>query len=140
VLLTAAAYASAQSLPAGPNQDLVEAVCSACHSTERIAKQHKTKTQWQDKVLEMLQEDPDITQAERDRIVDYLSKAFPARVNVNTAAAADVQTVLELTPEGAASIVQYREKNGAFRSLEDLKKVPGVDAAKLDANKDRVEF
>ena len=136
--------APAQSLPEGSGKELVEVICSSCHSTERIAAQHKTRPQWQDKVLEMLQEETDVTQAEKDKIVDYLAKSFPAKidvkVNVNTAAAKDLQTGLELSAENAAAIVRYREQNGAFKALDDLKKVPGVDAATIEAKKDRLEF
>jgi competence protein ComEA len=137
VLVTAA---SAQSLPEGQGKELVEVICSSCHSTERIATQHKTKPQWQDKVLEMLQEETDVTQAEKDKIVEYLARSFPARINVNTASPAEIETSLELSPENATAIVRYREQHGAFKTVEDLKKVPGVDAAKIEAQKDRLEF
>ena len=66
-------------LPEGPGKELVEAVCTACHTLERVAAKRATKAEWQDKVLEMLQEDPDITQQERDQIVEYLAKAFPPK-------------------------------------------------------------
>ena len=59
----------------GP-EDLVEAVCTACHTLERVVAKRGTKAEWQDKVLEMLQEDPDITQQERDQIVAYLAAHF----------------------------------------------------------------
>jgi competence protein ComEA len=139
-LLVMAPCAPAQSLPEGSGKDLVEAICSACHTTERIAAKRLTRPQWQDKVLEMLQEDPDVTQPERDRIVDYLVKSFPARVNVNTAAAKDIETALEISAENAAAIVRYREQNGGFKTVGDLKKVPGVDANKIDSKKDLLEF
>lgn len=140
LLLAIALCAPAQSLPEGPGKELVEVVCSSCHSTERIVDKHWTRPQWQDKVLEMLQEETDVTQAERDRIVDYLAKSFPARVNVNKATAKDIETGLELSAENAAAIVRYREQNGGFTAIGDLKKVPGVDAAKIEARKDRLEF
>jgi len=140
-----ALYSPAQSLPEGSGKELVEVICSSCHSTERIAAQHKTKPQWQDKVLEMLQEETDVTQAEKDTIVDYLAKSFPAqidikKVNVNTAAEKDLERELELPPESAAAIVRYREQNGAFKTIDDLKRVPGVDAAKIEAKRDRLDF
>ena len=67
-------------LPEGPGKELVEAVCTACHTLDRVVAKRATKAEWQDKVLEMLQEDPDITQQERDQIVEYLAKAFPPKV------------------------------------------------------------
>lgn len=85
VALTSALLTHAQSLPSGPDKELVEAVCGACHSTERIVDQHLSKTQWQSLVLEMLQENPEVTQPERDKIVEYLAKNFPPKVKVNKA-------------------------------------------------------
>jgi competence protein ComEA len=139
-LLFIALCAPAQSLPDGSGKDLVEVICTSCHSTERIVYKRWTRPQWQDKVLEMLQEETDVTQAERDQIINYLAKTFPARINVNTAAAKDIETALELSAENAAAIVRYRDQNGGFKTIGDLKKVPGVDAAKIEAKKDRVEF
>jgi mono/diheme cytochrome c family protein len=75
----AAAGQSPPVLPDGPGKELVEAVCTACHTLDRVAAKRATKAEWQDKVLEMLQEDPDITQPERDQIVEYLAKAFPPK-------------------------------------------------------------
>lgn len=139
--LTAAALpSSAEGLPDGPGKDLVEAICSECHTTGRIALQQLTKPQWEDKVLEMLQEAPDVKQSERDKIVEYLAKNFPARANVNKAAAKELQAALEISPESAAAIVNYRQQNGSFKTLDELKKVPGVDAAKLDAKREIISF
>ena len=76
---TAAAQSPPPQLPEGPGKELVEAVCTACHTLERVVAKRATKAEWQDKVLEMLQEDPDITQQERDQIVDYLAKNFPPK-------------------------------------------------------------
>jgi competence protein ComEA len=139
--LTAAALPSnGQGLPDGPGKDLVEAICSECHTTNRIAVLRLTKPQWEAKVLEMLQEAPDVKQSERDTIVEYLVKNFPARANVNKADAKELQAVLEISPESATAIVGYRAKNGSFKTLDDLKKVPGVDASKLDAKREIIDF
>ena len=139
-LLATALCAPAQSLPEGAGKDLVEVICSSCHSTERIADKRWTRQQWQDKVLEMLQEETDVTQPERVQIVDYLAKTFPARVNVNSATAKDMENALEISTENAAAVVRYREKNGNFKTIGDLKKVPGLDAAKIEAKKDLLDY
>jgi tellurite resistance protein len=76
---TTVAQSPPPALPEGPGKTLVEAVCTACHSLERVVAKRATKAEWQDKVLEMLQEDPDITQQERDQIVEYLAKNFPPK-------------------------------------------------------------
>lgn len=130
----------AQSLPDGPNKDLVDAVCTACHDSERIVRQHKTKAEWQDKVLEMLQECPDVVQQERDRIVEYLAKNFFKKVNVNKAPSKDIAAALEIPDKDADAIVRYREQKGNFKTLDDLKKIPGIDPATLEAKKERLEY
>ena len=139
-LSAAARPSNAEGLPEGPGKDLVEAICSECHTTERIAAQQLTKPQWADKVLEMLQEAPDVKQSERDILVEYLAKNFPAHANVNKAGAKELQAALEISPESASAILSYRQQNGSFKTLDDLKKVPGVDAAKLDAKRDVIDF
>jgi competence protein ComEA len=141
IAVTAAApLARAEGLPDGPGKDLVEAVCSECHTTERIAAQQLTKPQWADKVLEMLQEAPDVKQSERDTIVEYLAKSFPARANVNKADAKTLQVILDISSKSAIAIVSYRQNHGSYKTLDDIKKVPGVDAAKLDAKRDIIDF
>ena len=139
--LTAAALPSnAEGLPDGPGRALVDAICSECHTTERIAAQQLTKPQWADKVLEMLQEAPDVKQSERDTIVEYLAKNFPAHANVNKDGAKELQAILDISAESATAIVSYRQSNGTFKTLDDLKKVPGIDAANLDAKREIIDF
>jgi hypothetical protein len=85
IVFLAVAAQGQSPLPDGPGKGLVEAVCTACHTLERVVAKRATKAEWQDKVLEMLQEDPDITQKERDQIVEYLAKNFPPKSNINKA-------------------------------------------------------
>ena len=112
-----------------------------CHSPTAVIGKQGTKQWWQSKVSEMLQEVTDIPDSDVDAIVAYLAKNFPiVKINVNQAAAKDLATGLELTSKESESIVQYREAHGAFKTLEDLEKVPGLDAVKIESTKDRLEF
>ena len=141
IFVLAASSAFAQSLPDGPGKEVVEAVCSVCHSPTRAATQHLTKAQWQAKVTEMLQEETDVTDSDQQTIVNYLAENFPpVKVNVNKAAAKEIEAVLELKPAEAEALVHYRERNGSFKSVADLKKVPGVDAVKIESKRDLLEF
>ena len=98
--------------------------------------------QWEAKVIEMLQEEPDVTSEERAVIVEYLSSNFKpgGKIYINKAAAKDLETALKIPTRDAEAVVLYREQNGNFKTLDDLKKVPGLDAAKIQAKKDRLEF
>jgi competence ComEA-like helix-hairpin-helix protein len=101
-----------------------------------------TKSQWESKVIEMLQEEPDVTAQERTAIIEYLAANFKPgdKIYINKAAAKDLASALEVSAETAAAIVRYRDENGAFKSVADLKKVPNLDPAKIDNKKDRLEF
>ncbi len=85
-----------------------------------------------------------LSDADYTTVLDYLSKAFPAQalppININTAESIDLESGLSLLRSQAAAIVAYRDKHGKFKSLDDLKKVPGVDFAKIEAHKDRISF
>lgn len=112
-----------------------------CHSPNAVIGKQGSKQWWQSKVTEMLQESTDIPDSDVDTIVAYLTKNFPVvKINVNKARALDLETGLELTAKESEAIVQYREAKGNFKTLDDLKKVPGLDAVKIESKKDRLEF
>ena len=48
-----------------------------------------------------------------------------AAVNLNTATQAELESLKGIGPAKAKSIIEYREQNGAFQSVDDLKKVKG---------------
>ncbi len=48
-----------------------------------------------------------------------------AAVNLNTASKEELDTVKGIGPKKAEAIIEYRKKNGPFRTVDDLKKVPG---------------
>jgi competence protein ComEA len=49
-----------------------------------------------------------------------------AIVNLNTATAAELDTLPGIGPKTAARIVEYRQKNGGFKKIEELINVRGV--------------
>ena len=140
VVCAISAAAQEASFPEAPGREVFQAVCSACHDPSHVLDKQWTRAEWKDKVLEMLQEEPDVTEKEREQIVDYLARNFTKRVNVNKATAQEIEAGLEISAKGAAAIVAYREKNGGIKSLDDLKKVPGLEARVVEANQRRVEF
>jgi competence protein ComEA len=130
-----------QTLPDGPGKETFQAICSRCHAPDAVIGKQGSKQWWQSKVTEMLQEDTDVQESDVDTIVAYLAKNFPAvKINVNKAPAKDLETGLELTAKESEAIVQYREAKGNFKTLDDLKKVPGLDGVKIESKKDRLEF
>ena len=54
------------------------------------------------------------------------SEKAPALVNLNSATVGQLQTLPGIGAKTAERIVQYREKNGPFKKVEDLMNVQGV--------------
>lgn len=61
-------------------------------------------------------------------------------VDINTADAATIAKELQgIGLSRAQAIVAYREKNGAFRSADDLRKIKGIGAKVLDRNRANIK-
>jgi len=61
-----------------------------------------------------------------------------SRVNVNTATAEEIASLPGIGPSYAKRIVEYREKNGPFKRVEDLLNVQGIGEKTLEKIRDKV--
>ncbi len=64
-----------------------------------------------------------------------LSASVWAAVDLNNASQAELETVKGIGPAKAKAIIDYRTKNGSFKSIDDLDKVPGFGKKTVDAVK-----
>jgi competence ComEA-like helix-hairpin-helix protein len=129
----------AQDLPEGKGKAVVEEVCGACHGVDLISGRRATKEGWGYIVDDMVSRGASATTEQIQSINEYLSKNL-GQVNPNKAAAADIVSILEVTPAQADAIVKYRMEHGDFKTLDDFKKVPGLPVAEIDKKKDRLVF
>lgn len=60
----------------------------------------------------------------------FVASAFAA-VDINKATQAELEAIKGLGPVKAKAIIDYRTKNGAFKSAEDIDKVKGIGAGTL---------
>lgn len=136
--------ARAQDLPDGPGKEVFNRVCTQCHGLDQVVELKQTKAEWSALVDTMVQYGAVAKDEEFDVIIDYLAKNFGKaaadKIKVNKATAKEIETGLALTTKEAEAIVQYRQKNGDFKNLQDLLKVTGLDGKKIDAVKDKIEF
>ncbi len=60
-------------------------------------------------------------------------------INLNSADAETLAThITGIGPAKAAAIVAFREKNGPFKSVDDLLLIQGIGASTLKKNRDRL--
>lgn len=74
----------------------------------------------------------------------FMIAAWPAlagAVNINTADATTLATELVGVGESRAqAIIEYREKNGPFKSIDELAQVDGIGYRTLEKNRAKVEI
>lgn len=59
-------------------------------------------------------------------------------VNINTADAERLATLKGIGPALSQRIIEYREQNGAFKSIDEIKNVRGIGEKKFAAFKDKI--
>lgn len=64
--------------------------------------------------------------------------AGDGRINLNVADAAQLESLPRIGPALAARIIEWRESNGGFTSVEDLLAVPGIGDKMLSSLRDLV--
>ena len=140
----ATALHAASVLPDGPGKQLTVTICGKCHSPDRSAALHQSRRAWDMTVAKMVGMGATGTDDQLNEVVNYLAKSFPAPpprpIDINTATPVDLESSLLLLKSEAKAIVKYRTENGNFKSLDDLRKVPGLDFKKIEEKKDRIAF
>jgi competence protein ComEA len=61
-----------------------------------------------------------------------------AKVNINTADEAGLMAIKGIGKSKAKAIIEYREKNGPFKSLDELTKIKGIKEKSLQKLKDQL--
>jgi len=59
-------------------------------------------------------------------------------VNINMATQTELEALSGIGPSTALKIIQYRNENGKFKSIEDIKNVPGIGDSKFEAIKNEI--
>ena len=125
--------------PDAPGKDTVQMVCGACHSPDYITDAPRNAKGWSD-IFEMMQAyGATASDAEWAQIKGYILGQI-ATIEINKATADDLQKLFEVDVPLAKAIVDARGANGNFKTIDDVKKVAGLDAKKVDYRKNRLEF
>ena len=60
------------------------------------------------------------------------------KININTATQTQLETLPGIGPSTSLKIVNYREENGKFKNIEDIKEVSGIGDVKYENIKDLI--
>lgn len=131
---------SGEGLPDGPGKDVTVKACAPCHEARRAASVRLTRDGWAAVIADMQLRGARISTEELPIVLDYLATHFLGEalqpLNLNTAAQIDLEAAGGLLRREAAAVIRYREQHGKFKSLDDLKNVPGLDFKKIDKRRD----
>ena len=135
---TASTDAARARFPAGPGRDALFKVCNDCHGPESVLGHLQTKDEWRKTLDEMAANGAQGSDEEWASILAYLNQHYSLIV-VNTASAADLASMLDVSDSVAQAIVTQRAVN-PLKTIDDLKRIPGTDAAKIESRRDRLIF
>jgi competence protein ComEA len=133
---------SGEGLPDGPGKDVTVRACGPCHETRRAASVRLTRDGWAAVIDNMQTRGAKVSDEEFPVILDYLATHFLGEavqpLNLNTASQIDLEAAGGLLRSEAAAVIRYREQHGRFKTLDDLKKVPGLDFKKIENRRDAI--
>src|SRR5579863_8387870 len=109
LLCLMAGVAGAQALPDGPGRAVVQRMCTPCHGLENVVRARMTKERWGSVVDDMVSRGAQGSDDEIEQVINYLaanfSRSAAKKVNINSASAADIAAVLEISTADAGAIV-----------------------------------
>ena len=131
-------------LPEGPGKDTTLRLCSQCHEAAKATSVKLTRDGWIETIDRMKAFGAEGSEADFSAILEYLATHFKGDVaralDMNTAEAIDLESVLQLLRRESAAVLQYRSKRGKLSSLDDLKGLDPAIFKKIEAKKDRIVF
>jgi competence protein ComEA len=135
----ALAQSNEQLLPAGPEREKMVKLCVGCHEIDLVVARRHTREEWDGVVEDMIARGTKGTEAELSLVAEYLSK-YLGKVSVNSATAKELEDGLKIPEQDAQAIVSWRKEHGKFKNVEDVRKVPGLDAAKIGEKRGWMSF
>ena len=96
------------------------------YSNEQVNNFKKTKEQEQEIQTQCVK--PSEESIKNDACIST-EKITTEKISINSASLEQLQTLSGIGESKAKDIINYRETNGLFKSIEDIKNVPGIGEA-----------
>lgn len=64
--------------------------------------------------------------------------AAEGKVNINTATSAELQTIPGIGPSKAERIIEYRDTNGRFKSIDEIQNISGIGSKTFESIKEYI--
>jgi len=131
---------SGEGMPDGPGKEVTVRACGTCHEGRRAASVRLTRDGWAAVIEDMQKRGATVSDQEFPIVLDYLATHFLGEalqpLNLNTASQIDLEAAGGLLRREAAAVIRYREQHGRFKTVDDLKNVPGLDFKKIENRRD----
>jgi competence protein ComEA len=131
-------------MPEGPGKAQTLSVCGTCHEAAKATSVKLTREGWIETIDRMKAFGAAGSDADFAAVLEYLATHFKGDVvrplDMNTAEAIDLESVLQLLRRESKVVLDYRAKRGPFTSLDDLKALDAAIFKKIESRKDRIVF
>ena len=71
-------------------------------------------------------------------IIEEFKVKQQSKINLNTATQTELETLTGIGQSTALKIINYRKKNGKFKTIEEIKNVPGIGESKFEEIKEDI--
>jgi competence protein ComEA len=144
VMATAHPGFAQDTLPEAPGKAQTLTLCGTCHEAAKATSVRLTREGWVETIDRMKAFGANGTDEEFAAVLEYLATHFKGDVvrplDMNTAEAIDLESVLQLLRRESKVVLDYRAKRGPFTSLDDLKALDPAIFTKIESRKDRIVF
>ena len=79
-----------------------------------------------------------VTSESGDNVIVERNSEKMGKVNINKATQTELERIDGIGPSTALKIIKYREENGKFKRIEDVKNVSGIGESKYQLIKDNI--
>lgn len=77
-------------------------------------------------------------QTEQSKVSQGNTQKEDGKINLNTATEEELMTLTGIGQSKAKSIIQYREKKGRFKSIEEIKEIEGIKSGVFNKIKEQI--